>query len=88
MKEIDEELVGQIISRIYRDTIVTNSTEYFVKHVYQFSDFDEVTSKETFHSIIGFLPNTNYRGSPFVLSVSFNKRDSLYEITVKNPNAD
>jgi len=85
MREISEQLVEQIIGRIYRDTVVSKSPDYFVKHTYSYNDFKELTSKEVFHSIIGFLPNVTYRDAPFILSVTFDKRSHNYEITVKNP---
>jgi hypothetical protein len=40
----------------------------------------------SFHNIIGFLPNTKYRGNQFIMSVVYDKSNKNYEITVKNQN--
>lgn len=88
MKEINEEAVSLIVGRIYRDTIVSHDKSYFVKRIYKISDFEEIAQKEVLHSILGFLPNTKYRGAPFVMSVIFDKRLNHYEIMVLNPNTN
>lgn len=85
MKEVTEEVIGQIVGRIYRDTMVYQSPNYFIKHTYVAEQFSEIIDADAFHSIIGFLPNTKYRGAPFVMSVVFNKKKKDYEITVHNP---
>ncbi len=85
MKEIKEESVLKILSKIYRDTIVYQSSEYFILHTYKASDFKDLVNAAEFHSIISFLPNSKYKGIPFILSVVYNKRTMDYEITVHNP---
>ena len=74
MRQISEETVSKIVGKIYRDTVVTQSTNYFIKHTYKAYQFKSMVDPETFHSIIGFLPNTKYRGNPFIMSVIFNKK--------------
>lgn len=85
MKEIKEEVVLKILSKIYRDTIVYQSSEYFISHVYKASHFKDLVEPDIFHNIISFLPNSKYKGIPFILSVIYNKRTEDYEITVHNP---
>ena len=85
MKEISEENVSKIVGRIFRDTCVTQSKQYFIKHIYTSNQFKSIVEKKVFHSIIGFLPNTKYRGKPFIMSVIFNKKKDNYEIIVHNP---
>ncbi len=87
MKEISEEVVSRIVGRIYRDTVVAKQTDYFVSHIYKLEDFNGLTTADVLHSVLGFLPNVNYRGAPFVMSVIFDKYNKHYEITVCNPNA-
>mgnify|MGYP003999315885 CR=1 FL=1 len=84
-REVKEETVSQIVGKIYRDTIVFQASEYFIKHIYTADQFKKLVDAKTFHSIIGFLPNTKYRGMPFVMSVVYNKKADDYEITVHNP---
>jgi hypothetical protein len=85
MKEISEELVSKIVSKIYRDTMVTQSNDYFIKHVYTVQDFNELLDADVLHCVLGFLPNTKYRGNPFIMGVIFNKKTKEYEVTVHNP---
>jgi len=85
MKEIKEESVSKIVSKIFRDTAVTQSNEYFIKHTYTSTNFKDIVDADVLHSVIGFLPNTKYRGKPFILSVIFNKKFATYEVTVHNP---
>jgi hypothetical protein len=85
MKEVTEEAIGQVVGKIFRDTLVYQSPNYFIKHVYTADQFVEIIDPTTFHSIIGFLPNTKYRGTPFIMSVAYNKKQKNYEITVHNP---
>lgn len=82
--QVTEEEIGQIIGRIYRDTMVYQSSHYFIKHIYNADQFSEIMDAPTFHSIVGFLPNIKYRNSPFIMSVAFNKKSQDYEITVHN----
>jgi hypothetical protein len=85
MKEVTEEIVKQIVGKIYRDSMVKQSGDYFIKHTYTARQFESLIDNETFHSVIGFLPNTKYHGTPFIMGVSFNKKTKEYEITVHNP---
>ena len=85
MKAVKEEIVGKIVGKIYRDTLVYQSPNYFIKHTYTADQFSNLVSADVFHSVIGFLPNTKYRGQPFVMSVIYNKKKRNYEITVHNP---
>lgn len=82
---VNEETVKQIVSKIYRDTMVHQTSEYFIKHTYRATQFKDLVDAQTFHAVVGFLPNSKYRGMPFVLSVVFNKKTKDYEITVHNP---
>lgn len=86
MKQVDEEMVAKVVGRIYRDTMVTQSKEYFITHVYEASQFENIVTPDVFHNIVGFFPNTKYRGKPFIMSVVFNKLLKNYEITVQNPS--
>ena len=86
MREISEETVSKIIGRIYRDTLVAQQTDNFVMHTYKPDDFEGLADGNLLHSVLGFLPNVNYRGAPFVMSVVYDKRLKHYEITVHNPN--
>ena len=85
MREVSEEVVGQIVGKIYRDSVVDQSKNYFIKHVYTAQQFESIVDAETFHKVIGFLPNTKYRGVPFIMGVSYNKKTKEYDITVHNP---
>lgn len=86
MQEIDEKIISKILSRIFRDTLVMKSGNYFITHTYNANQFGSLINPEIFHNIIGFLPNTKYKGKQFIMSVVFNKKRNTYEITVKNPN--
>ncbi len=85
MREVSEEVVGQIIGKIYRDSLVKQTKGYFITPVYLAKQFETFVDAEAFHRIIGFLPNTKYRGVPFIMGVSFNKMSKEYEVTVHNP---
>ena len=85
MKEVSEQVIGQIIGKIYRDSLVTQTDNYFITHHYRADQFLSFLDSETFHSIIGFLPNTKYRGVPFIMGVIFNKKNKTYEVVVHNP---
>jgi len=86
MKNVDEAIVRKVVEKMYRDSMVTQSGDYFLKLKYTWKHFKEmIPEKDVFHTIIGFLPNSNHRGMPFVLSVVYNKGADEYEITVHNP---
>lgn len=83
---VNESDVRKLVEKIYRDVMVTQSGDYFIKLKYTFKHFkDIIPDPDLFHIIIGYLPNTNHRGMPFVLSVVYNKGENNYEITVHNP---
>lgn len=86
-KFINERTVGQILRKIFLDTSVTQTQDknYFIKHTYSADDFSSLTDAETFKRIIGFLPNTKYKGRPFILSVAYNRKHDNFEIMVHNP---
>ncbi len=85
MREVEETIISKIVGRIYRDTTVHQTTEYFIKHVYKAEQFKNMIDEDSFHRILGFLPNTKYRGTPFIMSVAYNKRLKEYEVLVHNP---
>lgn len=86
MRSVDESAVKKMVEKMYRDSMVSQSGDYFLKLKYNWKHFkDMIPDKEAFSSIIGYLPNTNHRGMPFVLSVVHNKSTDEYEITVHNP---
>lgn len=86
MQEVNEKIISKILSRIYRDTMVTQSKDYFITHTYKAAQFESMIDPKSFHSIIGFLPNTKYRGRSFIMSVVFNKKDHTYKVVVHNPS--
>lgn len=88
MQEVDEKNISKILSRIYRDTMVTQSNDYFITHKYAPNQFKNIVSPRIFRTVLGFLPNTRYRGKPFIISVIYNKKNDSYEVVVKNPNLD
>jgi hypothetical protein len=86
MKSIDETIVKKLVEKIYKDALVSNISDYFLKLKYTHRHFKSfIEDKKTFHNVISYLPNSNHRGMPFVLSVVFNKGADEYEITVHNP---
>jgi len=85
-KEIDAKVIGQILRKIFLDTNVTQSSNYFINHTYRAEDFSGLVEAETFKRIVGFLPNVKYKGKPFILSVTFNKKKNNFEVIVHNPN--
>jgi len=86
MQETNEKNISKILSRIYRDTMVTKSNDYFIKHNYKPEQFKSMVNSDIFRSVIGFLPNTKYKGRPFIMSVIYNKKYDSFEIVVQNPN--
>lgn len=85
MKEVSDVVVKKIISKMFRDATIEMSGEYFIILTYKFHEFKDIIDEETFNNIIGFLPNMNYKGLPFIMSVVHNKFENEYEITVHNP---
>jgi hypothetical protein len=87
-REISNETVQNIISRIYRDAVVASSNKKFIKLVYKASDFNSLIDEKSFHDVIGFLPNTTFRGSPLIIGVMYKISDANYEVIVQNPKHD
>jgi hypothetical protein len=85
-KFVADTTIGHILRKIFLDTSVTQSQEYFIKHKYSAADFTSLVEEDIFKRIIGFLPNVKYRGKPFILSVAYNKKNDNYEIIVHNPS--
>lgn len=85
MNQINEDVVTKLIGKIYRDTMIIQSPNYFITHRYKAEQFQAMMEPHIFHSVIGFLPNTKYRGVNFIMSVTFNKATKEYEVTVHNP---
>lgn len=85
MRETTEDDVVNIVGKIYRDSLVIQTKNYFIEHTYSAKDFESIMDPETFHRIIGFLPNTKYKGIPFIMSVAHNRKTKKYIITVHNP---
>ena len=86
MKEISESTIRKVVEKIYRDVMVTRSSEYFIRLKYTHKHFKTIIDdKDLFHTVVSYLPNSNHRGAPFVLSVVFDKGISEYEIIVHNP---
>ncbi len=86
-RQINEHTIGQILRKIYLDTCVTQTQEknYFISHTYAADDFTSLIDSETFKRIIGFLPNTKYKGKPFILSVAYSRKHDNFEVMVHNP---
>ena len=83
---VDESDVRKLVEKIYRDVMVAQSGDYFIKLTYTYKHFkDIIPDTDIFHNVICYLPNTNHRGMPFVLSVVYNKGENNYEIIVHNP---
>ncbi len=84
VSETTQQDVDKLINNIYRDAMIKNS-----KHQFITLDYSPKSFPDKMHMIVqrvlSFLPNTNYQGKPFIMSVSFNKKTQDYEIVVKNP---
>ena len=76
--------VDKMISKIYRDAMIRNSKQQFLSLNYLPESFPE-SMQLVLSRVLSFLPNTNHKGLPFIMSVSHNKRTHEYEIIVKNP---
>lgn len=85
MTEIDNDSVQKMISKVYRDALVRNSSNDFITLHYKPENFPD-KMRIVLHRVLGFLPNTNHLGKPFIMSVSTNKGTQAIEIIVKNPN--
>jgi len=84
MIETTKEDVDKLINKIYRDAKIKKSNQEFFTLYYHPEQFTKEI-QEVLNSVLGFLPNTNYLGNPFVMSVSVNKGTKEIEIIVKNP---
>jgi len=84
MIEVMKEDVDKMISKVYRDALIKKSKNDFITLRYMPENFPE-NMHIVLHRVLGFLPNTNYRGKPFIMSVSMNKGTQEIEIVVKNP---
>jgi len=82
--EVQQTEVDKMINKIYRDALIKNSTNDFITLKYTHSSFPDKMHHLLYH-VLGFLPNTNYKGKPFIMSVSHNKSTKEFEIIVKNP---
>jgi len=83
-RTITDETIGKILRKIYLDSRVIQSEEYFIQHTYTATDFSSLVTEDVFRRIVGFLPNLKYKGNPFVLSVAYNRKDDNYEIIAHN----
>ena len=84
MLETTQVDVAKMISKIYRDAMIKNSSKNFITLTYMPENFPD-NMRVALHRVLGFLPNTNYQGKPFIMSVSTNKGTQEIEIVVKNP---
>jgi len=85
MLETTQVDVDKIISKVYRDALVKKSKNDFITLKYMPENFPN-NIRLVLNKVLGFLPNTNHHGKPFIMSVSTNKGTSEIEIIVKNPN--
>ena len=85
MTEITKEIVDKMISKVYRDALIQKSKNDFITLKYMPENFPD-NMRVVLHRVLGFLPNTNHLGKPFIMSVSTNKGTKEIEIIVKNPN--
>lgn len=85
MIEVTETVVKQIVNKIYRDANTQMSGEYFIILKYTDVDFKDLIDPNSFKQLISFLPNMNYKGMPFIMSVVYSKFENNYEVTVHNP---
>jgi len=82
--EVHQTEVDKMINKIYRDALIKKSTNDFITLKYTLDNFPK-NLHQSLHRVLGFLPNTNYKGKPFIMSVSHNKSTKEFEIIVKNP---
>jgi len=85
MNETDQLTIRKLVRRFYNDAKIRNVSTPFINLVYKHNQFKDMIDEKTFNSVLGFLPNMNYQGKPFILSVSFNRYNKEYDITVYNP---
>ena len=84
MVEINQADVDKMINKLYRDVMIKKSKQTFITLTYMPHNFPD-NIQVVLNRVLSFLPNTNYRGVPFVMSVAHNKRTQEFEIVVKNP---
>jgi hypothetical protein len=85
MVEIIKEEVDKVISKVYRDALIKQSKHNFITLRYKPDHFPR-NMQIVLDKVLGFLPNTNHLGKPFIMSVSVNKGTKEIEIIVQNPN--
>lgn len=85
MQEIDQLTIKKIIKRMYGDAMKQLKPDYFITLKYHAFQFKDMIDEKALQTVMGFLPNTKHNGSPFVLSVSYNKGTGEFEVTVHNP---
>jgi len=85
MNETDQLTIRNLVKRFYNDAKIKNTDKSFITLLYKHNQFKDMMDEKTFNSVLGFLPNMNYQGKPFILSVSFSRYNKEYEITVYNP---
>ena len=84
MKTISQLDVDKMLSKIYRDALIRKSSQSFLTLHYKSIDFPE-SMQIALSRVLSFLPNTNYKGRPFIMSVICDKQSKEYEIVVTNP---
>lgn len=82
--EVKQELVDKMINKIYRDVCIKKSNQQFITLTYKPEQFPE-NMRPLLKSVLSFLPNTNYKGKPFIMSVSHHILTKEIEIIVNNP---
>ena len=75
--------VDNIIKEIYDEVETTQSTNSFIMLKYNINKM-KTYKRVIFERVIPFLPNTKFRGIPFIISVSTNKGTGIIEIIAKN----
>ena len=85
MNEVEQVVVKRIVKRIFADANNRMSSEYFLVLRYKAFQFKDMIDESSFKSVLGFLPNMKHNHQPFIMSVSYNKGTTEFEITVINP---
>ena len=76
--------VDKMINKLYRDAMIKKSKHSFLTLTYMPENFPD-NMRLVLERVLTFLPNTNYKGKPFIMSVAHNKSTQEFEIIVKNP---
>jgi len=85
MREVEQIVVKRIVKRMVADAMKQMSPEYFLILKYKAMQFRDMIDADSFKAILGFLPNIKHNSQTFVLSVSHNKGNGEFELTVVNP---